>query len=74
MPRSGDFLPDAELAALTTTGGLLLVGVALRLLELKQVKVADLLPALRGRTAAHGRRRRLALNAAETPRKRSVAL
>ena len=42
----GDFLPDAELAALTTTGGLLLVGVALRLLELKQVKVADLLPAL----------------------------
>ena len=42
----GDFLPGAELAALTTTGGLLLVGVALRLLELKQVKVADLLPAL----------------------------
>jgi uncharacterized membrane protein YqgA involved in biofilm formation len=42
----GNFLPDAELAALTTTGGLLLVGVALRLLELKQVKVADLLPAL----------------------------
>jgi uncharacterized membrane protein YqgA involved in biofilm formation len=42
----GDFLPDPELAALTTTGGLLLVGVALRLLELKQVKVADLLPAL----------------------------
>ncbi|MGI9155585.1 MAG: DUF554 domain-containing protein [Marmoricola sp.] len=42
----GDFLPDAEVAALTTTGGLLLVGVALRLLELKQVKVADLLPAL----------------------------
>ncbi len=42
----GDFLPDAELAALTTTGGLLLVGVALRLLDLKQVKVADLLPAL----------------------------
>ncbi|RLV49523.1 DUF554 domain-containing protein [Nocardioides mangrovicus] len=42
----GNFLPDAELAALTTTGGLLLVGVALRLLDLKQVKVADLLPAL----------------------------
>jgi len=42
----GDFLSDAELAALTTTGGLLLVGVALRLLTLKQVKVADLLPAL----------------------------
>ena len=42
----GDFLSDAELAALTTTGGLRLVGVALRLLALKQVKVADLLPAL----------------------------
>jgi len=42
----GDFLSEAELAALTTTGGLLLVGVALRLLALKQVKVADLLPAL----------------------------
>lgn len=42
----GDFLPDAHLAALTATGGLLLVGVALRLLELKQLKVGDLLPAL----------------------------
>jgi uncharacterized membrane protein YqgA involved in biofilm formation len=42
----GSFVPDAHLAALTATGGLLLVGVALRLLELKQVKVADLLPAL----------------------------
>ncbi|AIY19880.2 DUF554 domain-containing protein [Pimelobacter simplex] len=42
----GDVLPDAELAALTATGGLLLVGVALRLLDLKPVAVADLLPAL----------------------------
>jgi uncharacterized protein len=42
----GDFLPDAHLAALTATGGLLLVGVALRLLDIKQVKVGDLLPAL----------------------------
>jgi uncharacterized membrane protein YqgA involved in biofilm formation len=42
----GDFLPDAHLAALTATGGLLLVGVALRLLSIKQVKVGDLLPAL----------------------------
>ena len=42
----GDVLPDAHLSALTATGGLLLVGVALRLLDLKQVKVADLLPAL----------------------------
>ncbi len=42
----GDILPDAHLAALTATGGLLLVGVALRLLEIKQLKVGDLLPAL----------------------------
>lgn len=42
----GDFLPDAHLAALTATGGLLLVGVAFRLLNIKQVKVGDLLPAL----------------------------
>lgn len=42
----GDVLPEAHLLALTATGGLLLAGVALRLLDLKQVKVADLLPAL----------------------------
>ncbi|XBB68642.1 DUF554 family protein [Nocardioides sp. WV_118_6] len=42
----GDVLPEAELAALTATGGLLLVGVALRLLALKPIAVADLLPAL----------------------------
>lgn len=42
----GDVVPAAQLDAITATGGLLLVGVALRLLDLKQVKVADLLPAL----------------------------
>lgn len=42
----GDVLPDAHLAAITATGGLLLIGVALRLLELKAVRVPDLLPAL----------------------------
>jgi uncharacterized membrane protein YqgA involved in biofilm formation len=42
----GSFLPDAHLAALTATGGLILVGVALRLLDLRQLKVGDLLPAL----------------------------
>lgn len=42
----GDVVPAAHLDAITATGGLLLVGVALRLLDLKQVKVADLLPAL----------------------------
>ena len=37
---------DPHLAALTTTGGLMLVGVALRLLRIKQLPVGDLLPAL----------------------------
>lgn len=42
----GDVLPDAQIAAMTTAGGLLLVGVGLRLLRLKQLPVGDLLPAL----------------------------
>ena len=42
----GDVLPDADLAAITATGGLLLVGVALRLLRIREIPVADLLPAL----------------------------
>jgi uncharacterized protein len=42
----GDVLPDAHIAALTATGGLILVGVALRLLRLKPLPVGDLLPAL----------------------------
>ena len=42
----GDVLPDPYLAAVTATGGLLLVGVALRLLRIREIPVADLLPAL----------------------------
>lgn len=42
----GDVLPDAHLAAITAAGGLLLVGVALRLLRIREIPVADLLPAL----------------------------
>ncbi len=42
----GDVLPAAGVSALTATGGLLLVGVALRLLRVRDVPVADLLPAL----------------------------
>ena len=42
----GDVLPEAHVAALTATGGLVLVGVALRLLHIRQVPAADLLPAL----------------------------
>ena len=42
----GQLLPEAQIAALTATGGLVLIGVALRLLRLKQLPVGDLLPAL----------------------------
>ena len=42
----GDLLPAAHLAALTATGGVLLVGVSLRLLRIRAVAVGDLLPAL----------------------------
>ena len=42
----GDLLPDAHLAAVTAAGGLLLVGVGLRLLQIKMVPVGNLLPAL----------------------------
>lgn len=46
----GNFLPGAHLDALTATGGLLLVGIGLQLLDLQRargpIKVADLLPAL----------------------------
>ncbi len=42
----GDVLPDPHLFALTATGGLVLIGVAVRLLDLKPIPVANLLPAL----------------------------
>ncbi|HET7328533.1 MAG TPA: DUF554 domain-containing protein [Nocardioidaceae bacterium] len=42
----GQFVPEAHVAALTAAGGLLLVGVALRLLRIKPLPVGDLLPAL----------------------------
>lgn len=42
----GDVLPDAHVSALTAVGGLLLVGVAMRLLRVREIPVADLLPAL----------------------------
>ena len=42
----GDVLNEAQVLALTATGGLLLVGVSFRLLKIKQVPVANLLPAL----------------------------
>lgn len=42
----GSVLPEPHLLALGATGGLLLVGVALRLLDVAKLPVADLLPAL----------------------------
>lgn len=42
----GDVLPEAQVTALTATGGVLLLGVGLRLLKIRQIAVADLLPAL----------------------------
>jgi uncharacterized membrane protein YqgA involved in biofilm formation len=42
----GSVLSDAQVALLTATGGLLLVGISLRLLRIRQVPVGDMLPAL----------------------------
>jgi len=42
----GSIMPEAHIAALTATGGLLLAGIGLRLLRIKDVPVGDMLPAL----------------------------
>ena len=42
----GSLLPDAHIAALTATGGMILVGISFRLLRIREIPVADLLPAL----------------------------
>jgi uncharacterized membrane protein YqgA involved in biofilm formation len=42
----GSILPDAHIAALTATGGLMLVGISLRLLRVREVPVGSMLPAL----------------------------
>lgn len=42
----GDSLSDSSLDALASAGGILLLGVSLRLLDLKRIRVANLLPAL----------------------------
>ena len=39
-------MPDAHISALTATGGLLLAGIGLRLLRIRDVPVGDMLPAL----------------------------
>lgn len=43
---AGALLPAALVASITATGGVLLLGVGLRLLQVRQVPVADMLPAL----------------------------
>lgn len=42
----GNFMPEAHLMALTATGGLILVGLAFKLLQIGQIRVVELLPAL----------------------------
>jgi hypothetical protein len=42
----GPFVTDAMISAATATGGVLIVGLGLGLLELKRVRVGNLLPAL----------------------------
>lgn len=42
----GATVAEAAISAMTATGGILLLGVALRLLNIRQVSVADMLPAL----------------------------
>ncbi len=42
----GSFLDTAQIDVLGATGGVILIGLGIRLLDLKQVAVADLLPAL----------------------------
>jgi uncharacterized membrane protein YqgA involved in biofilm formation len=42
----GDVFTPEVVAGLTATGGILILGISLRLLELKQVRVGNLLPAL----------------------------
>lgn len=42
----GNVLGDAEVASITATGGILLLGVGLRILQVRAVPVANLLPAV----------------------------
>lgn len=42
----GDFLPPAQIDALTATGGVILLGLGFRLAGIKHVPIGDMLPAL----------------------------
>lgn len=43
---AGSVLPNALIASITATGGILLLGVGIRMLHIKSIAVGDLLPAL----------------------------
>lgn len=43
---SGNALPDYAIAAMTATGGLLIFGIAMRILRIRQIPIGDLLPAV----------------------------
>jgi uncharacterized membrane protein YqgA involved in biofilm formation len=43
---AGAGIPVAMVSAITATGGILMLGIGLRLLKLRSVAVADMLPAL----------------------------
>lgn len=43
---SGNALPGYAIAAMTATGGLLIMGIALRILRIRQIPIGDLLPAV----------------------------
>jgi uncharacterized membrane protein YqgA involved in biofilm formation len=42
----GSAMPAAAIASMTATGGILLLGVGLRLMKISAVPVGDMLPAL----------------------------
>ena len=42
----GSFMPDSLISAMTAAGGVLLLGIGIRLLQLRDIRVADMLPAL----------------------------
>ncbi len=43
---AGSFMPSSMIAAITATGGVLLLAIGIRLLQIKSIAVADLLPSL----------------------------
>ena len=42
----GSILMDYQISAMTATGGILLLGISFKLLNIKQIAIGDLLPAL----------------------------